>query len=199
MSSHHFVKEGQEPALLISDAIGWKHVQSLLEWAPRVIVVDTVLDDVLSWGIKIDVVLSDGKCLSEVNEKIANQLPVAIVQYHADETALHAGLTNLARTNQHAVTIISNTPDQVFNEVQNFTSQLDIVIVTDEYKWSFSTDGRFKKWLAAGSQLIVQTTCQSQQFSTEGLDHKHSGHYVTNADNLVSITSPYPFWAGECL
>lgn len=199
MSSHHFVKEGQEPALLISDAIGWKHVQSLLEWAPRVIVVDTVLDDVLSWGIKIDVVLCRGAHLSDVTEKISDQLPVAIVQYSADETALHVGLTNLVNTKQNAVTIISNAADNVLDQTRNFKNQLDIVIVTEEYKWSFYPDGNFKKWLAAESRLIVRTSLQPQHFSTEGLVHHASGPYVATADNLVSITSPYAFWVGECL
>ena len=59
MSSHHFVKEGQEPALFILDNIPFQYAESLLEWVPLVMVADRALENVLHWGIKIDVVLQD--------------------------------------------------------------------------------------------------------------------------------------------
>ena len=43
MSSHHFVKEGQEPALLIMDALSLALIEPLLEWAPQVIVCENAL------------------------------------------------------------------------------------------------------------------------------------------------------------
>ena len=57
MSSHHFVKEDQEPALIIADAsaVSFEKIQELLEWSPTVIVMESSLEMVLSWGIKMDV------------------------------------------------------------------------------------------------------------------------------------------------
>ena len=60
MSSHHFVKEQQEPAVFILDAehIHLDRISGLLEWVPTILVSEKALDRVLSWGIKIDVILA---------------------------------------------------------------------------------------------------------------------------------------------
>ena len=56
MSSHHIVRDEQEPALLIDDAsvIHFEFVELLLEWSPRVMVTSNAIDEVLNWGVKID-------------------------------------------------------------------------------------------------------------------------------------------------
>jgi len=66
MSSHHFVKEQQEPALLILDtSVSYETMSPLLEWSPTVLVTELAIDAVLSWGIKVDVILAT----SEFSEK----------------------------------------------------------------------------------------------------------------------------------
>ena len=61
MSSHHFVREGQEPALLILDALAFDIAGPLLEWAPLVVVAQSAVDEVMLWNIKMDVVLAEEK------------------------------------------------------------------------------------------------------------------------------------------
>lgn len=60
MSSHHFVKEQQEPALLLLDTaqLSYEQIAPLLEWVPTVLVAEPMVERVLSWGIKIDVILA---------------------------------------------------------------------------------------------------------------------------------------------
>lgn len=55
MSSHHFVKENQEPALLIlcTEAIPFEKLQEILEWSPTVITTEGCIEKVLGWGIKM--------------------------------------------------------------------------------------------------------------------------------------------------
>ena len=77
MSSHHFVKEGQEPALFILDNIAFQYAESLLEWVPLVMVADSVLESVLQWGIKIDVVLQSKYSIEVIEDLIKDQGPVA--------------------------------------------------------------------------------------------------------------------------
>ncbi len=52
MSSHHFVKEGQEPALFILDNIPFHYAESLLEWVPLVMVADRALGKCVTLGNK---------------------------------------------------------------------------------------------------------------------------------------------------
>ena len=79
MSSHHFVKEGQEPALFILDNIAFRYAESLLEWVPLVMVADSVLESVLQWGIKIDVVLQSKYSIEFIEDLIKDQGPVETI------------------------------------------------------------------------------------------------------------------------
>src|ERR671912_567944 len=65
MSSHHYVKEAQEPALLVADALADDHLLSLLEWSPVVLAASQALPKVASWGIRVDVVFFDPLAYNE--------------------------------------------------------------------------------------------------------------------------------------
>src|SRR5437868_1073645 len=88
MSSHHFVKEGQEPALVIAEVIARPSVELLLEWAPQVIVLERALEQVLTWGIKVDVVIASIANNEQVIEKLFDQMPVKILSHQPDEDPL---------------------------------------------------------------------------------------------------------------
>jgi hypothetical protein len=199
MSSHHFVKEGQEPALFIIDPISFSHVQSLLEWAPLVVVADTALDDVLSWGIKIDVVLADITQLEKMKEKISAQTPVQLIPYSAEEDIVKTGLQFLLADHQHTVTLISKGEDIMFSDLQKFSNTLKITLLNETTKWSFIAGKYFKKWIVAGSILSLRGTTESQQFSTSGFSDSPTGVFKALNDSLVAIDSSYPFWVGESL
>jgi thiamine pyrophosphokinase len=57
MSSHHIIRDKQEPALIIAngEACSMDILDQLLEWSPTVIVLDGAIDRVISLGIKVDV------------------------------------------------------------------------------------------------------------------------------------------------
>lgn len=59
MSSHHTVRDEQEPALVLAELAGvdYEQVGELLEWGPTVLVFVPALAQVLAWGIKADHVL----------------------------------------------------------------------------------------------------------------------------------------------
>ena len=82
MSSHHFVKEGQEPALFILDPVDFELAGPFLEWAPFVIVSENALDQVLHWGIKIDGVLVS-HWDEDIKTKLSGQAPIGIVRLDA--------------------------------------------------------------------------------------------------------------------
>ena len=59
MSSHHLVRENQEPGLYIAEwfSSAAELLEQLSQWAPKIIVHERVLDQVLETGTKVDVVL----------------------------------------------------------------------------------------------------------------------------------------------
>jgi len=60
MSSHHIVREKQEPALLILELglFEEEHLGQLLEWSPTVLVNDASAEKLHSLGIKFDMLLT---------------------------------------------------------------------------------------------------------------------------------------------
>lgn len=81
MSSHHFVKENQEPALIIANGQHCSEalLGQLLEWSPYVIVLDGALDKVMSLGVKFDVLLGDFDRMEANQELFPNQPDIEIV------------------------------------------------------------------------------------------------------------------------
>ena len=61
MSSHHIVRDDQEPALIIANgaSCSMELLNQLLEWQPLVIVLDSAMERVVELGIKVDVLLGD--------------------------------------------------------------------------------------------------------------------------------------------
>ena len=61
MSSHHIIREKQEPALLIVDLLDFdlENLGQLLEWSPTVIVLKDAVEKVYSLGLKIDVIIDN--------------------------------------------------------------------------------------------------------------------------------------------
>src|ERR1700753_1302235 len=61
MSSHHIVREKQEPALLVLglDTFSDELLGQLLEWSPTVIVTEETAEIINANGIKIDLIITD--------------------------------------------------------------------------------------------------------------------------------------------
>src|SRR5688572_18870164 len=92
MSSHHFVREGQEPALLILDPVPVSLAGPLLEWAPIIMVSGNALEEVLTWQIKIDIALTTPAKEEVTKEKLLSQAPIKVLSTHSEDdlsAALH--------------------------------------------------------------------------------------------------------------
>jgi thiamine pyrophosphokinase len=153
MSSHHFVREDQEPALLIADAnsITFDVVQQLLEWSPTVVVLEAALQEVLTWGIKLDVVVAHDANTKSLALELQNQVPIKFISYVNEKEALSTALYFLIASKQKAVNILSNETLEKFEVF----SALDISVLQYGKRWSLVRSGHFEKWLTAGSALEI--------------------------------------------
>lgn len=193
MSSHHFVREGQEPALFILDPIHYSEAEGLLEWAPLVLVAESALDEVLLWGIKIDVVLARHEMVEVITDRLLDQAPIKVIG--TGENFVETGLQFLTSINQPAVSIItSDFTSDIRHKIESVHHRVQVTIRTASQKWALIQSGSFKKWYQAGSVL---------QFSDENLITKNPGltmvenGFKLSEDQLISIQSPKPFWVGE--
>jgi hypothetical protein len=195
MSSHHFVKEGQEPALFIVDAISLSTVEPLLEWAPLVMVSAQAAPHVLSWGIKIDVAITPAGIDDEsLKSMVLQQGSVKILSAGTDhlDTALHF----LIRLKQQGVSIVVNNPIPLFGPLEHFLPHLTINLITPSAKWSGIASGTYKKWYPAKSQLWLHSKAPLPPIP--GLVEK--GHYYeVLKDGSITIAAEWPFWVAETL
>ncbi len=156
MSSHHFVKEGQEPALLILDALTFDIAGPLLEWAPMVVVAQPAVEEVILWNIKMDVVLADDKDVQALSSRLVDQAPLTILSHASDESPLINALYFLIRKKQNGVNIFSSNPDETILLAEKFADQLQISIMDGTLKWSGVTSGHFEKWMTAKTPIYLE-------------------------------------------
>jgi hypothetical protein len=196
MSSHHFVKEGQEPALLILDAGSFEKAAPLLEWAPLVLVSADVLDEVLAWGIKIDVVFVQGNDGNVLAEKLLYQQPVAVITVALSDDLLHAGIDFLRSTNQNAVNVMADIPITAFagkHRELNFQCTL----LNDTARWSLIQKRHFEKWVDAGTILMIFTQ-HPHDVTLVGCElNLERGRLMCPTSGVIQVKSKSDFWIGE--
>ena len=192
MSSHHFVKEGQEPALYIHDVIPFEQVGALLEWAPIVITRSSQVEQVISWGIKVDVVLMETED-ADVLTLLETQAPVRILP----PAKLSVSLNEVLMADHQRNITVTATDLQQFLDLAPSLSTDVLTVVTPEIRWVSASHPTFGKWLPAGSVLLLYPqilACTVRGGELQG------GRIVVESDGLVEITAEKSvFWVGEIL
>lgn len=201
MSSHHFVKEQQEPALLIlsTKGLSFDQVAPLLEWVPTVLVAQTEVDQVISWGIKIDLILAEMGYQQANYHLLEEQYPVKFIGVNNQEF-LQEGLQYLMATKHGAVNIIGY-PHQQAEDLVPFMEFLDIVIWDAPLRYFPIKSGYFKKWFAEGTQIQIHAPEGTfvEVKGPEGVDLiviKHAT-MLELEEGSTEFKSNQLFWLGE--
>lgn len=197
MSSHHFVREGQEPALVILEAYSLEAVEALLEWAPLVVVTGDAVGDVLRWGIKIDVVATEHTNIPHLERQLADQGPVKFLD-HSDKN-LRSIFEFLVSNQQTAVTIVSSSFTGLADASQIFGGALNISILTPSVRWAFIASGHFKKWFPRATTLLIHSESPAQMYLPDGQIIPVADQNITNADGIITIEASDGFWIGEAI
>lgn len=163
MSSHHIVRDDQEPALIIANGgeCSLELLGQLLEWSPIVIVLDSAMDRILELNIKVDVLLGDFDRGFDPEYYKEKQYPLEIVHTpNQDKTDLEKAFEYLIERNIPAVNVVWATGKRADHTITNITSivqyrtQLKIVLLDDHSK-IFLLPKRFEKWYTANTLLSL--------------------------------------------
>ncbi|MBA5791413.1 thiamine diphosphokinase [Flavobacterium sp. xlx-214] len=154
MSSHHIVRDDQEPALIIAngEACSNELLHQLLEWNPLVIVLDSAIDRVLELGIKVDVLIGDFDRDFNYNFYKEKQYPLEIIKIeNQDNTDLDKAINYLINRNIPAANIVWATGkrmDHTFTNITNLASYYDQIklVLLDDYSKIFVLNKDFRKW-----------------------------------------------------
>ena len=163
MSSHHIVRDTQEPALIIAngEACSGELLEQLLEWNPIVMVLDGALDRVIQLGIKIDIVLGDFDREKNPEALLSHQYPVEIIHTpDQNKTDLEKGIDLLLGRNHKAINIIWATgkrADHTLNNISSLAKYKDLatLVMYDDYSKIYCLPKKYNKWYQAGTPLSL--------------------------------------------
>ncbi len=179
MSSHHIVREKQEPALLVMSLdFSPENFGQLLEWSPTVLVADYMYEQTDSLAIKIDGIITSDKDHS-IQEN------TRIIPTTGD--ILEDALKFLVSENYPAVNII--TDEFVLKDYILFADLIDLVIFTD-HKKIYPVRSGFSKWQSAGEQLELLHEVHNLRIS--GLYYLTEHVLETEKDGFYSLTFDQP-------
>lgn len=173
MSSHHIIRENQEPALIVNSttAVDTSYLGQLLEWSPSVLTSDYFVDFLLAEGIKVDVVFS-------VQKEWYGQEHIKFMPL--EKSFLRESLVFLVENNYKAVNIITDSIEDVFFEMSAF---INIVALVEGIRYVF-VKGEYKKWLPKGERVLVREDCLK---SLVGIRRTGNNEFVTVADDFIYL------------
>lgn len=163
MSSHHIVRDDQEPALIIANGASCSQelMGQLLEWSPFVVVLDSAIERVLELDIKVDVILGDFDRGFNPEKYLEEQFPLEIIHTpDQNKTDLEKALDFLIERGHKAVNIIWATGKRADHTITNITNivrfrnELKIVILDDHSK-IFLLPNKFEKWYPKDTKISL--------------------------------------------
>ncbi len=177
MSSHHIVRDDQEPALIIANGASCQTelMGQLLEWSPLVIVLDCAIERVLPLGIKVDILLGDFDRNFDTNYYKENHYPIEIVNTpDQNKTDLEKAFDYLISRGIPSVNVIWATGKRADHTMHNMTTivkyknQLKIVILDDHSK-IYVLPKHFEKWYPKNTVISLVPVGNVEGVTTENL------------------------------
>jgi len=198
MSSHHIVRDDQEPALIIANGAACHEelLGQLLEWQPLVIVLDSAIERVINLNIKVDVVLGDFDRGFNPEEITASQFPIEIIHKpDQNKTDLEKAFDYLIERGIPAVNVVWATGRRADHTITNLTNivsyrnQLKIVIHDDHSK-IYLLPQKFQKWYPAKTNISLIPIGIVNGITTKNLlyplnDESLTMGYRTGSSNAV--------------
>jgi thiamine pyrophosphokinase len=181
MSSHHIVREKQEPALLIMNLNGfnYENLGQLLEWSPTVVVDENEYENVDSLGIKIDAIIS---------HSLSPDLQVRTLVIHTEDNPLQDALKFLVGEQYPAVNII--TESFCAKDYAMYVGRINLVALTPHQK-IFPVSSGFSKWKAAGEQIEI--LLEVHNLKTSGLIKVSEHLFKTEKDGFFTLSFDQAF------
>lgn len=204
MSSHHVVNDQQEPAVVLLDPgeFGWERLSGLFEWSPVVVVVAPAVEEVLSWGIKLDLILAPKEYQQAHRELLESQYPLRFLESHAGHFAADA-LHYLLTSGHQAAHLVGFDPVN-FSALSLFLQKMDLTVLYGSKKYYPAKTGTFKKWFAKGNISLIGREGLSLKINrkeeTDQLTLKGSVPIsMALEEGFAQFTAADTFWIGEAI
>jgi thiamine pyrophosphokinase len=175
VSSHHIVREKQEPALLILGMSTFDHelLGQLLEWSPTVIGTTEIAEQFNSLGIKVDRIISDHQ-IDEIQSDV-KYIPLNGI------APAQAAMQFLLTEKYAAVNIVVDVLN--LTDFEPFVLDINLVLLNQRQKTYPVTSG-FTKWLPAGE--VITMYVEPENLSITGLSNVDN-RFTTVQDGVIKL------------
>jgi thiamine pyrophosphokinase len=145
MSSHHVIRENQEPAVVLvnPDAIQYEMVGQLLEWSPLVIVHEDAFDWTDRWHIKVDAFWVDSDFFDKRKDELSIYAPYDVIP--GDHKELKSYLQRKKVSEMYW-----------FDVAPPHFTEIPLYLMRGSEKGIRLQQNRFEKWLPEGSVFRVE-------------------------------------------
>jgi thiamine pyrophosphokinase len=206
MSSHHIVRDDQEPALIIANGAACHEelLGQLLEWQPLVVVLDSAIERVIELNIKVDVLLGDFDRGFDPHEFVKSQYPIEIIHTpDQNKTDLEKAFDYLIERKIPAVNVVWATGKRADHTITNLTNIVNYrnslkIVIHDDHSKIFMLPRKFQKWYPAKTNISlipignvsgITTTNLVYPLTNESLimGYRTGSSNAVTADGLVCI------------
>lgn len=195
MSSHHFVREGQEPALWIDHESPWEHplFAQLTAWNPVVMCSERTIPAIEARGIAWDHALVS----SQLEQwKLAFRTQPQRKFHLAEKDQWPSMVFEILEDfDCQGLWLLTDGPE-AFHYWAKFGVDIDLSVITRDTLWVYAREGSFRKWLPSSTHMV---------FESEGILHINgepyfgSSPWYNETDGNVQAEADGPLWWGEKL
>lgn len=183
MSSHHIVREDQEPAVIVltPELLLQEKYHQLLEWSPTIICDLCTAHALDTYGIKVDVIVDS-------NTNTFHQSHVSFIAL--ETTVLETAIDFLWQGGRKQAYVLSEAISlDLLNDLA--TQKLGLTILTREARWMLIRKD-YTKWYRSSEQLEVFSNNSYQALGT--VDAIGDNSFQTRQDGIVSIIPALNTW-----
>lgn len=191
MSSHHIVRDKQEPALIIAngESCSSEKLNELLEWSPYIIVLDGAIKRVMEIGIKADVLLGDfDRSEIEIVQIQESQFPIEVVHTpDQNKTDLEKAFDFLLERGFTAANVVWATGRRMDHTITNLTcivqyKKLLKITLIDDYSVIYPllpTPFVYEKWHSKGTPISLIPIGAAEGIKTTNLLYTLNNEQLT--------------------
>jgi len=194
MSSHHVVRDEQEPAVIVASPPRdfFPYLSEMFEWSPVVVVLEDALENFLAWDTKLDIVVGKANTIKNFEQQLYSQNPYKLIEAKGNQ--IECALEVLMKNNHKTAHIFLQ--ESMPSNLQNFVGDnMELVFFTSEMKIVKSKASIFSKWVAKDTQFKM---VEGEITSTKNL--KQNGVIFEAIENgFVDFYGKHNFWVGEIL
>ncbi len=193
MSSHHVIRDGQEPPVYLADAKAPLHplLPDLLEWSPVTICADRSVPELIQQGFKADYILCLDSSPAHWKYVFDANYPVKALAVPDERDISEVLRSVIQESGADFLHVVCGTePDlSIFEPLDQ------LALFSPRYKWTWHRSGRWRKWMGETHEIIID----GNEAVIEGAFSRTSSGLRATRDGIIEVSGLKDTWIGEKL